>query len=213
MIPTKWDNITVEQYLKLRDTMDVEVKDAEHALDIGVEQVRIVTGDYGLEDSQVHLRDLTAVQNLVKSEMPNRIIEQFVLNGQRYKVRLYPDQLPAGDYITIMNLAKKGDAYLHQILFTICRPLKKGLYKTEDKLLPKKYGWHEFDFEAHELKDKINDFKQLPLKVAIPLRSFFLRVSTELTELIQDYSLNELTKMGKKLESIKEDLQSDTDGL
>ena len=107
MIPTKWDNITVEQYLKLRDTMDVEVKDAEHALDIGVEQVRIVTGDYGLKDSQVHLRDLTAVQNLVKSEMPNRIIEQFVLNGQRYKVRLYPDQFPAGDYITIMNLAKK----------------------------------------------------------------------------------------------------------
>ena len=202
MIPTKWDNITVEQYLKLRDTMDVEVKDAEHALDIGVEQVRIVTGDYGLKDSQVHLRDLTAVQNLVKSEMPNRIIEQFVLNGQRYKVRLYPDQFPAGDYITIMNLAKKGDAYLHQILFTICKPLKKKAFK-----------WVEFDFEAHELKDKINDFKQLPLKVAIPLRSFFLRVSTELTELIQDYSVNELTKMGKKLESIKEDLQSDTVGL
>jgi len=202
MIPTKWDDITVEQYLKLRDTMDVEVKDAEHALDIGVEQVRIVTGDYGLEDNQVHLRDLTAVQNLVKSEMPNRIIEQFVLNGQRYKVRLYPDQFPAGDYITIMNLAKKGDAYLHQILFTICKPLKKKGFK-----------WVEFDFEAHELKDKINDFKQLPLKVAIPLRSFFLRVSIELTELIQDYSVNELAKMGKKLESIKEDLQSDTDGL
>jgi len=212
MIPDKWDNITVEQYLKLRDTMDVEVKDTEHALDIGVEQVRIVTNNYGLKDTDVYTRDLNKVQELVASEMPRKIIERFELNGQRYKVRLYPDQIPAGDYITIMNLAKKGDDYLHQILFTICRPLKKGWYKTEDKLLPKKYGWHEFDFEAHELKDKINDFKQLPLKVAIPLRDFFLSVSTELTELTLAYSENELKKMTNQLESIKEDLLTDTDG-
>ena len=201
MIPDKWDNITVEQYLKLRDTMDVEVKDTEHALDIGVEQVRIVTNNYGLKDTDVYTRDLNKVQELVASEMPRKIIERFELNGQRYKVRLYPDQIPAGDYITIMNLAKKGDDYLHQILFTICKPLKrKGL------------RWVEYDFEAHELKDKINDFKQLPLKVAIPLRDFFLSVSTELTELTLAYSENELKKMTNQLESIKEDLLTDTDG-
>ena len=201
MIPDKWDNITVEQYLKLRDTMDVEVKDTEHALDIGVEQVRIVTNNYGLKDTDVYTRDLNKVQELVASEMPRKIIERFELNGQRYKVRLYPDQIPAGDYITIMNLAKKGDDYLHQILFTICKPLKrKGL------------RWVEYDFEAHELKDKINDFKQLPLKIAIPLRDFFLSVSTELTELTLAYSENELKKMTNQLESIKEDLLTDTDG-
>lgn len=201
MIPTNWNSITVEQYLQLKGTMEVEVQDCIHALDIGLEQYRILTGDLEADDTKVTTEDLGKIRELIESEMPTKIIETFELNGIRYKARLHPSQLPARDYITIMNLAKKGDEYLHQILFTIYRPLKK-----------KRFKWVEYDFEAWELKERINDFKGLTMEVVNPLRLFFLNVSIELTEVIQVYLDNQMKTMTKELESVKEDLLTDMDG-
>lgn len=201
MIPTNWNSITVEQYLQLKGTMEVEVQDYIHALDIGLEQYRILTGDLEADDTKVTTEDLGKIRELIESEMPKKIIETFELNGIRYKVRLHPGQVPAVDYITIMNLAKKGDEYLHQIIFTICKPLKKERFK-----------WVEYDFEARELKERINDFKGLTMEVVNPLRLFFLNVSIDLTEVIQVYLDNQMKTMTKELESVREDLLTDMDG-
>ena len=212
MIPKDWSGISIEMWLKLKGTMEVEVKDDVHALDIGLEQYRILTGDEEADDSKVLMSDLEDIRNLLKSEMPRKVRDNFTLNGVRYKIRLNPEKVPTTDYVTIMNLAKKGDSFLHQVLFTICQPVKKGWYETKDKLLPKQYGWHEYDFEPWELEQRIKDFKGLTMDIVNPIRLFFLNVSIELTEITQAYLEKQAKKMMKELELVKEDLLTNMDG-
>lgn len=213
MIPSNWNNITLEQYQKLQKTSEYEVETDIQILNQKIEQTCIITGLPEEEVEKLPFNELNKVKELIETDLPEVIVQEFVLNGIRYRARLDPTKCSGGDYITIMNLAKKGDAYLHQIIFTICKPIKKGWYKTKGKLVGKSYGWHEYDFEAWELEDRIKDFKQLTMNIVNPLRLFFLNVSIELTESTQAYLENVMKMTTKELESIKEDLQKDMDGL
>lgn len=201
MIPKDWSSITIEQFVALKPTLEIEVQDSIHELNLGLERYKILTNNYDANDSTVFLKDLEEVKRLLTSKMPEVIQEDFDLNGFRYRVLLNPEKLPAVDYITIMNLAKLGDANLHQIIFTICKPLVK-----------KRGRWVTYDFEPWELKERIEDFKQLTMDVVNPIRLFFSSVSTDLTDLILAYSEKEMERQEQKINEAIQSLEENMVG-
>lgn len=201
MIPKDWSSITIEQFVSLKPTLEIEVEDSIHDLNLGLERYKILTNNHKANESNVYLKDLEEIKRLLTSKMPSAIKEDFELNGIKYRVLLNPEKLPAVDYITIMNLAKLGDDNLHQIIFTICKPLVK-----------KRGRWVTYDFEPWELKERIEDFKQLTMDVVNPIRLFFSSASIALTDLILAYSEKEVKNQEKKIEEAIQYLEENTVG-
>ena len=208
MIPKSWDKITIEQFVELQGTLKEEPKTDRENFDLQVKRVCFLTNLEVEEALKLPTSISTDVNKLLKTPMPTQLLKTFKLNGVRYKVILDARKLNGSRYIAVMNTAKRGAVKnLHQVMYNICQPIRFG-FRSKFPFI----GWKEYDFEAHEVEDRINDFKQLTLDIANPVSVFFSAVSKSLTIALEDYSLQELKKMTKLTQDLATDLKEDMDG-
>lgn len=201
MIPNKWDNITIDQYIRVVESARRETDDPLTILNEKVKQVSIVTGLPEDEVEDLTLDQIKEIKTLLDSEMPHIKPRRFKFKGVTYRPIYDPKELTGGKYSAIMNLCQDPLNKLHQILFLLCVPQKRTLF-----------GWKDYEFESNEMGDKIKEFRELPMGIANPISVFFCALSENLMKAIQDYSDQKLQTLVDQGKQVLEDLKTDMDG-
>lgn len=188
MLPKNWDDITLEQYVAISKTLDEQPKDDEANWRLLIKRVSYLTGkDPDWVEDNLTINDLNRMRDFFKLDLPTKIIKHFRFNGKRYVVDLDPTKYNAGRYMAVMNQLKdQRPEAIHKVLFQVCREIDwKG--KTIEP-------------DLNKLVETIESFKQLPLKIANPIRFFFAMLSETLTNDTLLYLTNQAKTMTKELQ-------------
>lgn len=198
MIPKDWSQVNLEQYSKLHPTLITKGMSDLERIDNKVKQISILTG-LSLEEAENAPRTyLTDVVNLLKTPLPTKIHRRFRIGKQNYEFNIDANKLNQSGYVAIMNAVKDDPIkHLHVTMFNLARPIKASWL-----------GWKQFEFKPHEVSERLNDFKLLPVSMAYPIAVFFLNLSKDLISGSGDYFNKLLTNEMKKLDEIKADLLS-----
>ena len=188
MLPHNWNDITIEQYVAVYKTLEEEPKDAEAQLNLLIKRTCLLTfkEPEWVEDN-LTMNDLAKMQDFLKSELPTKLIADFRFKGRKYKADIDPTKYDAGRYMSVMNQLKDSKIdNLHKVIFLICREVD---WKGKTVEVP-----------IEELGQRIEDFKELPLKIANPLSVFFYSLSDNLTKDILEYSTELMKKAQEKIQ-------------
>lgn len=200
MIPTNWNNITTDQFMRFDKAQNEEPQTSIERVDLMVKKASILTGLDELDVMKLDLGELSKVDALASTPIPQKIYETFKLGDVNYEVITNPKKLNAYRYSGVMEAAK--DNNLIQSLYFLSRPFKiKGLKREY------------FEFEPYEVPDRINDFKNLPITISYPIAAFFLKMLNECTDYFQKYSIEKMKEIQKEVDKSKADMLELMDGL
>ena len=199
--PKNWSDITIRKYIervKLSRKSGSELETIEQMIKLAA-----VTFECSEEEAaNIGLDKLNQVNQLFKSDKPTKIVKEIRLNGQHFEFELNPNKLTASQYAGVMEATKDIDINLHLFLFHLARPYNYSWFR-------KKY----IKLEDHQTIEVIDQFKDIPMRVANPIAVFFFNLSIEFTRILNDYSDQKLKEMNKILDQTKTDLLKDTVGL
>ena len=209
MIPTKWKEVTIEQFVELQAALEEKPKTDLEIVNNKILQAVILSGLTVEEVEELSLDELENVNRLLNSNLPQRIRKSFKLNGIRYKVIFDAKKLNGSRYIAVMNSAKRGTLKsLHQVMYSISQPTKFG-FRSKFPFI----GYKDYEFKAHEVEGRINDFKSLTIDIANPVSVFFSNLSKCLTKVLDDSLLKQTRKMTQMTNELTKDLTEDMAGL
>ena len=188
MIEENWDNVTIDQYVAIKKTEAIIPKDKLEEHDLRVQRACILT-DLDLDVINAwSFEELLKVDKLMETDLPTRVIKRFKVNGNRYRFKENPKKYSGGEYSAIMNACKDGGLNnLHRLCYLISQP-KNVL------------GFNKKVTDPEDIEKRIEDFKQLPLKVANPMAVFFWTLSEVLTDVILDYSTKKMMKITEQVQ-------------
>lgn len=220
MLPKNWDDITLEQYVAVYKTLSEEPKGEDGDWNLLIKRVCLLTNkEPGWVDDNLTLNDLQKMQEFLKSELPTKLITDFRFNGRRYKVITNPTLLKRSAYKRILDGIKEKinggdlsavdatkmdfDGYMSSM----------NTIRNKDKVLDNLH-WtifqvcHEVDWRGNvievplgEIPERIEAFKQLPLKIANPISVFFWNLSKHLTNDMIKYSTEQMNKATADLQT------------
>ena len=229
-IPSNWNNVTIEGYVAFMKSIGKETETVAELARLQISRVCYLTGCEIEEAQKLTTKEYAKTQRLVKTPLPVKLKLRFKLNGIRYRViyqhdrmtgersnaiseldaisKLDARKMDGGAYASVMNCAKRGHLdTLHQIMFLLSEPLRWGFRKKWLFL-----GWKSYDFKEYEVEDRINDFKDLPMKVANPIAVFFCSLSKVLTIGLEDYSFSQMKRMTTQMKKLQQELENDLGG-
>jgi len=182
MLPKNWDNITLEQYVAIYKTLDEQPEETEDQLKLLIKRACLITlQEPEWVEENLTMNDLAKMQEFLKMELPQTLVLDFVFKDKRYKAEIDPTKYKGGRLFACLNTLKDEDKRLdniHRTIYNVCwRVDKKGkpIQLTDDEMIA--------DME---------DFRELPLKVANPLYVFFCSLSETLQTLTLTYSINQI---------------------
>ena len=182
MLPKNWDNITLEQYVEYYKTKSENPTTDEGRYQLLLKRMCILTDlEFEYIDENLTMKDIARMEEFMKMELPQTLILDFVFKNKRYKAEIDPTKYKGGRLFACMNTLKDEDKRLdniHRTIYNVCwRVDKKGkpIQLTDDEMIA--------DME---------DFRELPLKVANPLYVFFCSLSETLQTLTITYSINQI---------------------
>ena len=198
MIPKDWSQVTLEMYSKLHPTLITEGLSDLELVDNKINQVSILTGLSLKDAAYTPLTYMDSIRELLETPLPTKIHRRFKIGNHNYEFNIDANKLKQGGYIGIMDAVKDDSINnMHVTMFNLAKPIKASFK-----------GWKQYDLEQHEVTDRLNDFKQMPISVAYPIAVFFLNLSKSLTKDLEDYFDRLMTSEKMKLEEIKADLLS-----
>lgn len=135
--PTKWEEITLEQYQKI-DVLIKEFKEDDNEIQKVLEKIRMISAytnipfDVLKQVKPPHkvldlIKDLTYLDN----EIPSKQINEFVFKGVKYYVINSLMEVQFQDYVSLENVLQREDfvGNMHYIMAVMCR---KSLDETID---------------------------------------------------------------------------------
>lgn len=211
MLPKDWNDITIEQYVAFHKTLSEDPKDDEGLWRLLIKRIALLTGnDPDLVEDSLTMSDLNKMAEFQRLPMPSKLIKNFRFNGKRYTVDIDPTKYNAGRYMSVMNqLRDDRIENAHKMIFQVCREVGFGFYRNAKGKL--RFGNYTIEPDLNKIQETIESFKQLPLKIAEPIRFFFVRLSENLTADTQEYLTKEIQKQTKSLQT-EIDCLSDSDG-
>jgi len=207
-IPTKWEDVTIGNYINLRPVLNSKLNPIERVVNI----LAVLTGqkrDLIKNISLDQYKSIKKKMSFLETELPNKLTKKrFKIGGQYYEFKLDAKKLLFGEYINNMEILQnaKDDEEaifnnLHHILTTICRPVKKTLF-----------GWKHIKVDADILRKTADNFlNNMPITIAYPIGVFFYSHSEDLTKAIKTCLIQEAEKMTKEAKQ-ELDLVKDGDG-
>lgn len=199
MLPNNWDDVTIEQYVAVMNTLSEEPKGEDGHEKLLIKRIALLTNNdpVWIEDN-LTINDLIKMELLLSVPLPQKLVTHFRFNGKRYVVDIDPTKYKAGRYMSAMNQFRDDRIdNMHRIIFQVCR---------ETNWIGK-----DVEVDLNVIRETIEGFKQLPLKIAAPIRFFFARMSENLTLDIQEYLTNKIKNQTKMLQTEIDSL-SDLDG-
>lgn len=201
MIPENWDNVTLEGYAAFQRSLKEEPDTTAGTVELSIKRAMYITGCELDEAEAMTIDDYSNITKLIKAPMPQVLQKRFKLNGINYRFKLLSGTRTGGELAAINNVAKRGVIdNLHQIMFLISEPIKWTIT-----------GWKPYEFEAKDVADRINDFKQMTLGVANPAAVFFSEVRKELHSLLENFLLKEMGTLTEQMKEQEAILHSLTD--
>jgi hypothetical protein len=200
-LPKSWDDITIEQYAKIRRINKREETTDTQRIDNLIEIVQVVLDCSMDEAEQLTIKQMEQINALTKSPINNKIVKDFKTCGIRFEIELNPNELSAWRHAGVMEAIKDIDSNLHSVLFHLAKPYK---YRG----LSKRY----LELSEAQIPEILTAFNKLPVSIAYPLVVFFFNLSNELTSIFLDYSKNQLTQMNQSLITEKQNLVNVMDG-
>lgn len=191
-VPTSWDEITLEQFVRLMKLKDNQEEDYTPSL---VDVMAVLTNKdkkyiYSLpsdfaETIIAHLLFLnTPLEESPKSEAE--------INGETYSIN-YMEKLKFGEY-TDANMILNSDPYNYAgLLAILCR--KKGEIYNDDYI-------------ANTLENRIEMWNKQPITKIYPLVCFFLTLWNVSEGHLQDYLTNAEQQINQLLSNIEDSLNN-----
>lgn len=182
MLPSNWDNITLEQYVEYYKTKSENPTTDEGRYQLLLKRMCILTDlEFEYIDENLTMSDIVKMDEFMKMELPQTLILDFVFKDKRYKAEIDPTKYKGGRLFACMNTLKDEDKRLdnmHRTIFNVCQLVdKKG---------------KPIDLPDDEMIANMEEFRELPLSVANPLYVFFCSLSETLQTLTLTYSLNKI---------------------
>ena len=213
MIPKDWKGINIKQFIQLYPTFKVEgVGDgvevdykvlAHRIIDNKAKQLSIIMNISEKEAMNCTNKEGHQVKLLLETPLPTKIVKTFRLKGIVYQFNMDANALNTGGYVGSMNAIKEDPIKnMHVSMFNLAKPVKYSWLRAK---------WIPYEFKNEDIGDRMKDFLDMPISVAYPIAVFFLKLSKDLTPVMEDYLKESLEKMSNSLDEIKEDLIS-TDG-
>ena len=205
-IPTSWDDITIEMYIKLKPVLETEQEPITRVINL----LCILTGKKREEIKDITLPDykmLLDKMSFLNTELPKDLRKKRIkLNGQWYEWKLDAKNMLFGEYISVMEIMQKASDNeavlfnnLHKILTVIFRPVEK------------KYGmlWRSIQVDGEKIRETSeNILKHMSIADAYPIAVFFCSRYPDLMKVIKT-SLKE--KAEKIVTEVKRELKKETD--
>lgn len=205
-IPTSWDDITIEMYIKLKPVLETEQEPITRVINL----LCILTGKKREEIKDITLPDykmLLDKMSFLNTELPKELRKKRIkLNGQWYEWKLDAKNMLFGEYISVMEIMQKASDNeavlfnnLHKILTVIFRPVEK------------KYGmlWRSIQVDGEKIRETSeNILKHMSIADAYPIAVFFCSRYPDLMKVIKT-SLKE--KAEKIVTEVKRELKKETD--
>ena len=208
-IPKNWDKIPLKNFVHYLEYMNEEAETLEQRFDLLYKRACAILDITVEEAKALSIEQQSQLIKLINKKMPTRLMLQFKHKGIKYRPIIKVEKLNGGKYAAIKNAAKRGTAKnLHQILFLVCEPVKFGFKKQFPFI-----GYKPYEFTPEEIGARINDFKDIPMEIANPISVFFLTLSKELSNLLNDYSVQHLLKLTEEMAQLQASLEKDMDGI
>ena len=201
-IPTKWEDVTIGNYINLRPVLNSKLNPIERVVNI----LAVLTGQKRDVIKNISLDQFKSIKkkmSFLETELPNKLKKKrFKIGGQWYEFKVDARKLLFGEYINTMEILQnaKDDQEaifnnLHHILTTICRPVKKTVF-----------GWKHIKVDSELLRETSDNFlNNMPITIAYPIGVFFYSHSGYLTKIIET-SLTDLAKKMTKEAKVELDL-------
>ena len=201
-LPNSWDQISLEQYAKIRRIAKVETQTDVERLDNLIKIVQVVMDCDQDTAEKFTLKEIEVFNEFLKTPMGTKLVTKFKVKKTLFEIELNPNNLTAWRHAGVMNALKDVDSNMHLIIFSLSRPYKwvGGIRK--------KY----FELKESEIPEIILAINQLPVSLAYPLIVFFFNLSNELTTCLLDYSESKMKEMNESLIAAKTNLLNDMDG-
>tara|TARA_R100001530_G_scaffold120583_1_gene87880 strand:+ start:307 stop:966 length:660 start_codon:yes stop_codon:yes gene_type:complete len=205
-IPTSWNDITIEMYIKLKPVLETEqepVTKIINTLCILTDKKREDVENITLPDYKLLLKKMS----FLNTELPKEIKKKRIkLNNQWYEWKWDAKNMLFGEYISIMEIMQKAsenDAILfdnlHKILTVIFRPIDK------------KYGllWKSKKMNGKVIRETAdNILKNMSIADAYPIAVFFCNRYPDLMQTIKTSLTEEAEKI---VTEVKKELKTETD--
>ena len=194
-IPTKWEDVTIKNYINLRPVLNSKLNPIERVVNI----LAVVTGQKRDVIKNISLKQYKSIKkkmSFLETELPKQLKDKrFKIGGQWYEFKVDAKKLLFGEYINSMEILQnaKDDEEaifnnLHHILTTICRPVKKTVF-----------GWKHIEVDSEVLRKTADNFlNNMPMTIAYPIGVFFYTHSEDLTKAIKTCLMQEAEKMTKE---------------
>lgn len=169
-IPTKWEDVTIGNYINLRPVLNSDLQPIERVVNI----LAVLTGQKRDVIKNISLDQFKSIKkkmSFLETELPNKLKDKrFKIGGQWYEFKVDAKKLLFGEYINSMEILQnsKDDEEaifnnLHHILTTICRPVKKTIF-----------GWKHIKVDSEILRKTADNFlNNMPMTIAYPIGVFF----------------------------------------
>lgn len=194
-IPTKWEDVTIGNYINLRPVLNSDLQPIERVVNI----LAVLTGQKRDVIKNISLDQFKSIKkkmSFLETELPNKLKDKrFKIGGQWYEFKVDAKKLLFGEYINSMEILQnsKDDEEaifnnLHHILTTICRPVKKTIF-----------GWKHIKVDSEILRKTADNFlNNMPMTIAYPIGVFFYTHSEDLTKAIKTCLIQGAEKMTKE---------------
>ena len=194
-IPTKWEDVTIGNYINLRPVLNSKLNPIERVVNI----LAVLTGQKRDVIKNISLKQYKSIKkkmSFLETELPKQLKDKrFKIGGQWYEFKVDAKKLLFGEYINSMEILQnaKDDEEaifnnLHHILTTICRPIEKKFLR-----------WKDIKLDGELLREtQENFFNNMPMTIAYPIGVFFYTHSEDLTKAIKTCLMQEAEKMTKE---------------
>ena len=196
-----WNDVTIEHFAQIQKILEDEPKTQLDVHNTKVLIAEVLTRKTVEQIDNMLISELEEIHDFICSDLPNKLYKRYKVNGITYQFTPDATELSSGSYISIMEEIK-GNPYdsLHKVMFNISRPVKRTIK-----------GWKKYNLKPSQIHKEIEAFKKMPISIANPIAVFFCNLSKDLTNVLEDYSLNQMKKMTEQMDSLAFDLK-DGDG-
>lgn len=189
-LPKDWSQVTLKQFQAIQALL----KDEGTVYSKNAEIISVVSGMDISDIERLSLKSYTKIMNaleFITQPIENKLIRDFKLNGNRYRVVHDIYQITGGQYITLQHLLANPDAVidnLHHIMAVFVIPYQKRWW-----------GWKRADYNADRHEEIAQEMLSCPINIIHPLSGFFLDNWQRFGERMLESSVKETKKAERTL--------------
>ena len=178
----KWSDVTLKQFLELKDIMQIE-DETDRTIAIAELLLGLDVSNLSLSEFNKKMKELS----FLKEEIPNNhIVKKVEINNRKYNIDALLGRVSTAQYVDFTNYMKEENN-ITKVLSVFFIP-----------------NGHKYN-DGYDMEQVIRDMESLPVDIAISESFFFSRQFARFIKIFQSSSIKKLEKTDLPKE-VKENL-------